>query len=109
MTYTLIAGIDLLEAVRRYGLVGRTGTVRDVAGLPFVLHERSEQASAGPITFIELEGRRLLAHRGRRSPGKYRLLRGARPGLSCSPPSSVSMGNSLRRIGSSEFLTRAWM
>ena len=32
MTYTLIAGIDLLEAVRRYGLVGRTGTVPDAAG-----------------------------------------------------------------------------
>jgi hypothetical protein len=31
VTYTLIPGIDLLEAVRRYGLVGRTGTVGDVA------------------------------------------------------------------------------
>ena len=26
------------------------------AALPFRLHERSEQPSAGPITFIELEG-----------------------------------------------------
>ncbi len=56
MTYTLIRGIDLLEAVRLYGLVGRVGTVPDVAALPFKLHERSEQPSAGPITFIELEG-----------------------------------------------------
>jgi len=56
ITYTLIAGIDLLEAVRRYGLVGRTGTVPDVAALPFTLHDRSDQPAAGPITFIELEG-----------------------------------------------------
>ena len=56
MTYTLIPGIDLLEAVRRYGLVGRTDTVADVAALPFALHDRSEQPPAGPITFIELEG-----------------------------------------------------
>ena len=56
MTYTLIPGIDLLEAVRRYGLAGRTGTVPDAAALPFKLHERSEQPSGGPITFIELEG-----------------------------------------------------
>jgi hypothetical protein len=45
VTYTLIAGIDLLEAVRRYGLVGRTGTVGDVAALPFALHDRSERPS----------------------------------------------------------------
>jgi hypothetical protein len=56
VTYTLIAGIDLLEAVRRYGLAGRVGTVPDVAALPFTLHDRSEQPSTGPITFIELEG-----------------------------------------------------
>jgi hypothetical protein len=54
--YTLIPGIDLLEAVRRYGLAGRTGTVTDVASLPFTLHDRSERPSTGPITFIELEG-----------------------------------------------------
>ena len=56
MTYTLIAGIDLLEAVRRYGLVGRTGVAPDAAGLPFTLHHRSKQLPGGPITFIELEG-----------------------------------------------------
>ena len=33
LTYTLIPRIDLLEAVRRYGLVGRTGTVPDTAAL----------------------------------------------------------------------------
>jgi hypothetical protein len=55
MTYTLLAGIDLLEAVRRYGLVGRTGVVPDTAGLPFTLHHRSKQLPGGPITFIELE------------------------------------------------------
>ena len=27
LTYTLIAGIDLLEAVRRYGLAGRSTTI----------------------------------------------------------------------------------
>ena len=56
MTHTLLAGIDLLGAVRRYGLVGRTGVVPDAAGLPFTLHNRSEQLPAGPITFLELEG-----------------------------------------------------
>ena len=56
VTYTLTAGIDLLEAVRRYGLVGRTGTVADAADLPFTLPDRSEQILAVPITFIELEG-----------------------------------------------------
>jgi hypothetical protein len=56
VSHTLIAGIDLLEAVRRYGLAGPTGTVTDAAALPFTLHERSEQPAAGPITFIELEG-----------------------------------------------------
>ena len=43
MTYTLIAGIDLLEAVRRYGAVGLVGVVEDVAALPFKLHEQSER------------------------------------------------------------------
>lgn len=56
MTYTLLAGIDLLEAVRRYGLVGRTGVVPNPAGLPFTLHHRSQRLPEGPITFIELEG-----------------------------------------------------
>jgi hypothetical protein len=42
VTYTLIAGIDLLEAVRRYGLAGRVGTVPDVAALPLRLHDRTE-------------------------------------------------------------------
>ncbi len=56
LTYTLIAGIDLLEAVRRYGLVGRTGTVAHAADLPFTLPDRSERILAVPITFIELEG-----------------------------------------------------
>ena len=55
MTYTLIAGIDLLEAVRRYGAVGLVGVVEDVAALPFKLHEQSERPPAGPITFLELE------------------------------------------------------
>lgn len=56
MTYTLIAGIDLLEAVRRYGLVGRTGIVSDATALPFTLHPRSQKLTEeGPITFIELE------------------------------------------------------
>lgn len=80
LTYTLVAGIDLLEAVRRYGLVGRTGTVPDAAGLPFTLHERSEQLAGGPITFIELGGRRLLADRGWRARAKC-LLCGARSGV----------------------------
>jgi hypothetical protein len=56
VTYTLIAGIDLLEAVRRYGAVGLVGVVEGVAALPFKLHDRSDQPAAGPITFIELEG-----------------------------------------------------
>ena len=56
MTHTLLAGIDLLEAVRRYGFVGRTGIVPDAAGLPFTLHHRSKQLPEGPITFLELEG-----------------------------------------------------
>ena len=69
MTYTLIPGIDLLEAVRRYGLVGRTGTVPDAAGLPFTLHHRSEQLPGGPITFIELEdGAYWLTVGGERGP-----------------------------------------
>jgi hypothetical protein len=46
----------MMEAVRRYGLAGRVGTVPDVAALPFPLHERSERPAAVPITFIELEG-----------------------------------------------------
>jgi hypothetical protein len=53
VTYTLIAGVDLLEAVRRYGRVGRVGVVEDVAALPFKLHEQSERPRAGPITFLE--------------------------------------------------------
>jgi hypothetical protein len=48
--------MDLLEAVRRYGPVGRVGVVEDAAALPFELHERRERPSAGPITFLELEG-----------------------------------------------------
>jgi hypothetical protein len=56
LTYRLVAGIDLLETVRRYGLAGRVGTVPDVAALPFSLPDGSEQLLGGPITFIELEG-----------------------------------------------------
>ena len=56
MTYTLVAGIDLLEAIRRYGLIGRTGIAPDATALPFTLDDRGRQALAGPITFIELEG-----------------------------------------------------
>jgi hypothetical protein len=65
----LITGIDLLKAVRRYGLAGRVGTVPDVAALPFTLHERSERPSAGPITFIALEdGAYWLTVGGERGP-----------------------------------------
>ena len=56
MVYRLLAGIDLLEAVRRYGRPGRMSAVVDVAALPFTLDERSAQLPAGPITFMELEG-----------------------------------------------------
>ena len=55
VTHTLLAGIDLLEAVRRYGLVGRIGVVADADALPFTVREQSELLAGGPITFIELE------------------------------------------------------
>jgi hypothetical protein len=55
VTYTLIPGIDLLEAVRRHGRAGRVGVVQDVGSLPFKLNDRSEQPSTAPITIIELE------------------------------------------------------
>ena len=56
VTYTLIPAIDLLEAVRRYGQLGRVGVAEDAASLPFNFHHRRERPSAAPITFIELQG-----------------------------------------------------
>jgi hypothetical protein len=55
VTYTLIAGVDLPEAIDRPGRLGRLSTVENAEALPFALHERSERPSAGPITFIALE------------------------------------------------------
>ena len=56
LTYTLIAGIDLPEAIDRHGRLGRLATVENVEALPFTLHERSERPPTGPVTFIALDG-----------------------------------------------------
>jgi hypothetical protein len=69
LTYTLIAGIDLPEAIDRHGRLGRLATVETVEALPFTLHERSERPPAGPVTFIALEdGAYWLTVGGERGP-----------------------------------------
>jgi hypothetical protein len=55
-TYTLIHGIDLLEAVRRYGRVVRDGAADDAATLPSPCTNGASGLLEGPILFLELEG-----------------------------------------------------
>jgi hypothetical protein len=45
VTYTLIGGIDLPEAIDRHGRLGRLATVETVEALPFTLHERAAEPS----------------------------------------------------------------
>jgi hypothetical protein len=55
LTYTLIGGIDLLEAVGATTSRGASAPCRTSQRSRFTLYDRSEQLPGGRITFIELE------------------------------------------------------